>query len=87
MKNNIEFKNPDIELVPSIFDDFWRDFDIAIPEVVKNFYLENNGGQPTPFMFRTEDHEIVVNAILPFISNRRPGTGVDCYKSLVLDKK
>lgn len=87
MKNIIEFKNPDIALTPSIFDEVQREFELTIPEVVKDFYLANNGGQPSPFMFRTEDHEIVVNAILPLISKRRSDTVIDCYVSLVLTKK
>lgn len=87
MKDTIEFKNPDVPISPSVFDAFELEFELTIPEVVKLFYCANNGGEPSHFIFRTEDHELIVNAVLPFVSNTTPHTAVYCYRSLVLSKK
>ena len=60
---------------------------IEFPQPLRKLFIENNGGEPTPYVYRDEALSTVVSETLPLISDSGRGTAVDTYKNLVIDKK
>jgi hypothetical protein len=56
------------------------------PASLRSFFLENNGADPVPYVFKSETLHTVVNETLPLISNTGRGTALDSYKKLVIEK-
>lgn len=58
---------------------------IRIPDEIRKFYLENNGGIPSPHLFRKDEEYYAVHQFLPIKYGKKNETLEDIYRNVVLE--
>lgn len=65
--NNINWKRVKPLILPNSLDKFEQDYEITLPESLKEFISTNNGGRPSLDIIKTEDgKEVEIKALLSF---------------------
>lgn len=67
MNNNIIWKRVKPLILPNSVDKFEQDYEITLPDSLKEFITNNNGGRPSLDIIKTEDgREVEIKALLSF---------------------
>lgn len=65
--NNIIWKRVKPLIQPNSVDKFEQDYEITLPDSLKEFIITNNGGRPSLDIIKTEDgREVEIKALLSF---------------------
>jgi len=81
------FINPDKQLTERDIAAAENVLELIFPNPLRSFFLENNGADPEPYVFKSATLHTVVNETLPLISDTGRGTAIESYNKLVIEKK
>lgn len=78
-----------LDMLPSKSDVLKIEFELGIrfPSPLRRLFLENNGGEPEPYVYQDANLNTIVNETLPLVSSCCRTTAVDTYKVLISNKK
>ena len=83
----MKFVNLDKRLNAEEVSSLEEDLRISFPGPLRRLFLENNGGEPEPYVYHEDQLYTVVNETLPLVSQDGRGTAIDTYENLVLGKR
>ncbi|AEG00905.1 SMI1/KNR4 family protein [Methylomonas methanica] len=81
------FTNQDKRVLESDVTAIETELRIRFPEPLRKLFVENNGGEPEPYVYQDDSLSTVVSETLPLISDSGRGTAVDTYNNLVVKKR
>jgi cell wall assembly regulator SMI1 len=83
----MKFDNKDRDVTADEIASAEAEIGIKFPEALRTLFLENNGGDPDPYVFESEMLQTAVSETLPLFSSEGRGTALDTYRNLVLGKQ
>ena len=60
---------------------------VEFPAPLRTLFVENNGGEPEPYVYQDDTVFTVVSETLPLISSTDRHTAIEVYNDLVIDRK
>ncbi|MBS0659295.1 MAG: SMI1/KNR4 family protein [Verrucomicrobia bacterium] len=82
----MNFKNPETLPTEDEVASIEKELGFTFPAQIRSFFLENNGADPDPYVFKSDTLNTVVSETLPLVSRTGRGTAVDVYRKLVLER-
>lgn len=83
----MKFLNTDKTLTPEEVQSLSQAVGLSFPKPLEELFLNHNGGEPDPYIFKSFVLETVVAETLPLASGAGRGTALDSYQHLVQNQK
>ncbi|MFD0892904.1 SMI1/KNR4 family protein [Luteolibacter ambystomatis] len=82
----MKFINVDKILTEEEVADAEKELGFAFPKALRLLFLQHNGGDPDPYVFKSDTLDTLVNETLPLVSSKGRVAALDTYRNLILRK-